>query len=778
MKLSYGNERFVAICSFAERHLPKDAGFRWDAVAKVWFTKSRGVAAQLSHFADDKAKINLAKDFIAENFTGRIPAKKELMPFQIDIAVPWALAKKKSFLALDAGCIVGDAEIAVNRNGGSRRMKLSTLFEKFNGLAGKWDKNIETKMSSVDGNGHLRLNTVKQVLFKGRKKVIEITAKRKGKVYKLKCTPDHEILTPDGWKAAGKLIPKRSVIKTNGLSFCEVCKKHTDHSTYKYSQSYGKCKTCHKSLVRSTDHVGLDRDGYRLIYSGVKFHPRSGKKYVYEHILIYEAYVNGLTLTQWLDCIRFNDLENKFTVPSTHAIHHKNEIKTDNRICNLELMTHAEHMKHHARIGNIPHMIVGDAEVISVKKAGEAEVYDIVMCDPLRNFIANGVAVHNCGKTACAFTWLNALDIPAVYICPPFLVRNTEVEKAKWYMGTKPILVVPDSMLTKKETLKSIEAFKRKHKDVALIVDEAHRYKNPQAKRTKRLFKLIAPMFKRELYLSGTPMISRPIEMFTVLDHAAPETIGHMNYWEYGVKYCNGFEGQWGWDFSGASNLRELTTNITKSFMLRLKKEDVLKELPPKIENTIFIGNGKPRKFEALEKQILKDHLPEQLSDVIGNTHLSTYRKEIGSEKAVAAIPYISLVLENPEESLLIFGIHKEALAILASELKEFQPLVITGDTLMGDRHELVKEFQTNPEKRVMILNVQAGGVGLTLTKATRVVFLEAPWTPSEISQAEDRNHRIGKVGTTLVDFLVYENSLDAYVLNSVLSKRKIIDKL
>ena len=394
--------------------------------------------------------------------------------------------------------------------------------------------------------------------------------------------------------------------------------------------------------------------------------------------------------------------------------------------------------------------------------------------------------------------------VACVYICPPFLTRNTEVEFLKWapHISTrrfKPgtgletqMLIVPDSILTRTDTLKEIKKFANYARGynftTLLFVDEAHRFKNDKAARTQALFgKFNQPdlthHFDRVVYLSGTPMPNRPIELFPVLSNSAPETIDNMSKFEYAKKYCAAYRDHFGWNFSGSSNLEELALKVKNSFMLRYRKMDVLKQLPPKLEEMVVLSDNLPPKLKALTHEILKT-LPE--ADIMSgrisaklqtgeNLHLATYRKELGILKIKQAVEWLKYQLEeSAEESFLVFAIHKDVVKGLTADLQEFDPLVITGDTRMELRHAMVNEFQTNSKRRLFIGNIQAAGTGFTLTKATRVVFVEFSWTPSDNDQAADRCHRIGQDSNVLVQYLVHQESVDKTVIETVLRKKKV----
>jgi SWI/SNF-related matrix-associated actin-dependent regulator 1 of chromatin subfamily A len=411
------------------------------------------------------------------------------------------------------------------------------------------------------------------------------------------------------------------------------------------------------------------------------------------------------------------------------------------------------------------------------------------------------------GKTIVAAIIANVFKGPVVYICPPFLMENTKNEFNKWapdlsvyiynkkFDPTANVLIVPDSLISKAFVEFAIEKFLEndRFKPALLFIDEAHRYKNSKAKRTQSLFGHkskygIVRLFKKIVYMSGTPMPNRPIELYPVLSSAAPETIDFKNEFDFALRYCAGHQNHFGWDFSGASNVQELAKKVVHPdgpFMLRLKK-DIL-NLPPKLEEMLIL-NGKQTPMlmkmgvEILRRLSTEDLMKAQIAESIDlnekELHLATYRRLLGIEKVEPAVEYIKSILEDTDESILIFAIHKDVIAGLTEGLREFNPLVITGENSATQRQTSVEVFQSDKTRRVFIGNIQACGVGFTLTKASRVIFVEFAWVPGDNSQASDRTHRIGQNKTVLVQYLVFKDSVDKAVIETLLVKTKTIEKI
>jgi SWI/SNF-related matrix-associated actin-dependent regulator 1 of chromatin subfamily A len=94
----------------------------------------------------------------------------------------------------------------------------------------------------------------------------------------------------------------------------------------------------------------------------------------------------------------------------------------------------------------------------------------------------------------------------------------------------------------------------------------------------------------------------------------------------------------------------------------------------------------------------------------------------------------------------------------------------------MEDRQHAVDSFQTDPKSRVIVLNIQAGGVGLTLTASSDVCFVQQGWTPGEHDQCEDRAHRIGQKNSVQAWYLIGANTIDEDIYDLIEAKRSVVD--
>lgn len=375
------------------------------------------------------------------------------------------------------------------------------------------------------------------------------------------------------------------------------------------------------------------------------------------------------------------------------------------------------------------------------------------------------------GKTPTAIIAAENIGGRVVVVCPPFLVTNWKREIAKWKKGNCTYEVLPDSKFyAKTDVAKAVlEQILETPYDI-LIIEEAHRFKCTKAHRTIFVFRDFAPKIKRKILLSGTPMPNRPIELYAPIAYLALNLIDYRSHRSFGIRYCGGFHGPYGWDYSGASNLEELKRKL-KPFMFRKLKQDVLKELKGKVVSTIFLDSKNLKRItkkedalKALPLKVIMDN--ERLGEI------AEIRRMIGEEKVDLAIDYLSTNWDELSP-LLIFAWHSHVVTHLADH---FGVTPITGSTSMEARDEIIKNFQGG-RTRVLVANLKTM-VGYNLTRATRVVFVEYSWSPADNEQAEDRAHRIGQTGIVRVDYMVLANSLDERVIDVINAKKRNINAL
>lgn len=397
------------------------------------------------------------------------------------------------------------------------------------------------------------------------------------------------------------------------------------------------------------------------------------------------------------------------------------------------------------------------------------------------------------GKTIQAIGICNEIYAGKILVvCPAKLINVWVTHLKRWLIGTHTVGIFhPKNKNTERVLVSSIyfsgqingvRDLKKLGPWDVLILDEAHLYKELKTNRTKLTYAkngLIASS-KKVIAVSGTAIVNRPMELYSTIKALKPEALGGMNKFGFGVRYCAGWSSPWGWDFSGASNLKELGLALRASgFMVRRRKADVLTDLPPKFNNVVFVEKTKSGDL-ALKQLEDMENVGKLKENDLEFTDASRVRRELGLSKIDFAVEYIKTLLESGHKKIIVFAHHKEVIRTIHSKLDDdnIGCVEVTGITKNEDVEKVVHAFQTDDKYKIFLGSIQASGVGLTLTAASYVVFVEFSWVPGENSQASDRAHRVGQKSSVVVDYLVYRNTIDERILKRVLEKEKAMGEL
>jgi hypothetical protein len=265
----------------------------------------------------------------------------------------------------------------------------------------------------------------------------------------------------------------------------------------------------------------IDKDGYVRVGGLKGKHPRWTTGGVYEHILVAEEKLGR-------------------PLKDGERVHHRNEIKHDNRPDNLQVMENdSAHAGHHGRDGGFRRLNGGRTAkggvvqfvphfdtVVTVEPDGEAEVFDVVCADPHRNFVANGVVVHNCGKTLAAQEVIEKSGAsPWYWVGPKSSLANIQREFDKWEFDK----TVEVEFLTYDKMQRVVDEWPEKAKPpCGVIFDESSRLKHFATLRTKaaqKLADLIREHYDKDGYvilMSGTPAPKRPTDWWSQCEIAYP----------------------------------------------------------------------------------------------------------------------------------------------------------------------------------------------------------------------------------------------------------------
>lgn len=301
-----------------------------------------------------------------------------------------------------------------------------------------------------------------------------------------------------------------------------------------------------------------------------------------------------------------------------------------------------------------------------------------------------------------------------------------------------------------------------------LIVDEAQRVKNYKTKRSKRV-KGMCMSVSKVWALTGTPLENRPQDLFGILE-ALQMQMMVFGGWNKFLGYMNAYQDNWGGYIWGKP--KPIVPELLRRVMLRRKRSEVLPDLPNKA--ITYVKVPLPNSLKSY-----MDDLWSKYGSTFKEKELPPFEEfsSIRQRLAVSRIDALIELVEDHEEDevpLIVFSAHVEPL----NRLGEREGwATITGATSAENRQKIVNEFQAGKLKGVAC-SIKAGGVGLTLTRAWKAIFVDLDWVPGANQQAEDRICRIGQQSQKVeIVRMVSDHVLDLHVLELIQWKMNLIEQ-
>ncbi len=393
------------------------------------------------------------------------------------------------------------------------------------------------------------------------------------------------------------------------------------------------------------------------------------------------------------------------------------------------------------------------------------------------------------GKTCQALSWLRLHPElrPVVIVVPASLKLNWKREVKMWIGAEEKVQIISGRKngcaLTGKIIIINYDILESwlealiAHQPKVLIYDECHYMRNSKTIRTKAAKKL-AKSCNHVICLSGTPIVNRPMEFFNPINMIRPDVFP--SFWNFAKEFCGARNNGFGWDFTGATNTDKLHKLLTETIMIRRKKADVLKDLPPKIHTILPFEISNRKEYNRAAEDIIawifenegqeKAHKASQAEVLVEFEKL----KQLAVQgKMAAAVEWITDFLESGEK-LVVFATHTKTLDLLQEEFKAIS-VRLDGSTSQKDRQAAVDRFQTDDSVRLFLGNTKAAGVGITLTAASNVIHMELPWTPGDLEQASDRCHRIGQHDAVNIWIPVALNTIEEPIAAILSEKQKVL---
>ncbi|MCL2175893.1 MAG: DEAD/DEAH box helicase, partial [Treponema sp.] len=389
------------------------------------------------------------------------------------------------------------------------------------------------------------------------------------------------------------------------------------------------------------------------------------------------------------------------------------------------------------------------------------------------------------------------LDEKCLVVAPAALLNNWEKEISKFaptltvsrYHGTgRKFDKKSDVFLTTYQTtVRDAEKINKRNFSL-LLVDEAHLMKNSQT-RVSRTVKHLSSKYR--LALSGTPVENRLEDLRSLFDFILPGYLGDSA--KFKQQYRIPIE------VMRSKEIAQDLQKVTSPFLLRRLKTDkkIIKDLPEKIvtneyavlekeqaalyETIVSESMNKSEKIDSKERSSLILYMLTSLKQICN--HPRVYDKESPavmelSGKAQLLVTLLKEILANREKTL-VFSQYVETLeclnVIIKKELGE-APLIYHGGLAQEKRSEIVNTFQNDSASRILLISLKAGGLGLNLTAASRVIHYDLWYNPAVENQATDRAFRIGQKRNVFVHRLITKNSFEEKIDAMITSKQELAD--
>lgn len=414
-----------------------------------------------------------------------------------------------------------------------------------------------------------------------------------------------------------------------------------------------------------------------------------------------------------------------------------------------------------------------------------------------RVIVGDQMGLGKTGQSIMAITAANSF--PCLVICPATIKENWRREWSIW--TDKRAVVLTDNMIdswpryfdrgladvfivnyeslkkyfvkevkeSKKFTMKDIKFHDNVNRISSVIIDESHRCKNSKTQQSK-FTQGICEGKEFVLALTGTPVINKPSDLIQQLN-----IIGQMEhfggYRVFNDMYC---------ETKTSAALEHLNAKLRRTCFYRREKHEVLKDLPSKTRQVVYCDiDNRKEYWEAEEDLALYLKTYREKSDAeVQKSMMGEIMVRMGALKNISArgklatvYEFVDDVLESGEK-LVLFAHLKEVIHKVHARYP--QAVTITGDDSHEERQQSVDRFQQDPSCQLILCSIQAAGVGITLTAASRVAFIEFAWHPAIHDQAEDRCHRIGQVDNVQCTYFAGRNTIDEQIYTLIEEKRSM----
>lgn len=352
--------------------------------------------------------------------------------------------------------------------------------------------------------------------------------------------------------------------------------------------------------------------------------------------------------------------------------------------------------------------------------------------------------------------WLNELKMWAPDVPVEVIGGDAIARKVAWTASNSPLKLVNYELLTRDADLALDEAVQFD----LVILDEAQRIKN-EGNKTAEVVKSLHR--QRSWALTGTPIENRPSDLINIWAFVHPGEIPH------------------------DTPVKEIS-RLTKDSLLRRVKEDVMKDMPPKIIQDVHLelAPGQQEAYELAEKEgvVHLNNLGETITVqhvfelVMRLKQICNFDSRTGqSAKLDQLVSDMAEVAESNRKAI-VFSQWVEPLETIAHHLRDFGPLLYHGKVPHHERQNVLTAFKNDPKKHVILMSYGTGSVGLNLQFSNYVFLFDRWWNPAIEDQAINRAHRIGQKSTVFVKRFVTQNTIECRICEVLEHKRRLFEEI
>lgn len=706
---------------------------------------------------------------------------------------------RRAYVLNGLGCIEGDAIISTNRLKATRKITLRKLYERWSNPRTGAFGNEHWKCRSLK-DGFFGLNQIEDVVFKGYKQTLKITL-ADGKV--LRCTPDHNLAQIDGsWLEAGE-AKVGDLLVTNGAKAyrCPQCGEVRIRKTQPRTptQICISCKYKNQLGQNSGDKNPawnggkfIDCDGYVKIYAP-DHHRAVTQCHVYEHIIVAEKLV-GHPITK------------------DYQVHHINGVKHDNRPENLRVMSITEHHSHHAAVhhldggrtinGGTVVIIPKTSPIVSIEDGGVTDVYDICMKAPHHNFVANGIVVHNSGKTnsamwAADFLMKEGVIRRCLIVAPLSCLERVWGDTLYQNFPNRRFVVLHGTRQTRLDLLKQNWDFAiinhhglgiiREHlpKDVDLIIiDELATMRSHKAKTLFGEAKKTIQPHHWVWGLTGSPTPNAPTDAYALSKLVTPERYNgsFTRFKADSMLQISPFR------FIPRRNAEQLVNQILQP-SIRYATEDCV-DIPETIyhERTCELSSEQMTHYLKLKRECMTEIRGTEVTAVNAAVLVSKLLQVslgclYGADNETVELdfgPRLSVLKDCIEEAggkIIIFAPFTAVIKNLERKLKkEYTVETVMGSTSAGKRNQIFSDFNEKDSPQIIIAAPQCMSHGLNLHhRCSSIAWFSGIWSYEFFCQANARTARPGQKHKTNI-FLISGSPVENRIYQVLREKGKFSD--